>query len=378
MPLIDGINYAGGKRKAITNVGHRPAANLPAVYPLAVRISDADIGARCRADGYDLRFALQSDPWTALPAERDGFAVVGGVATGVYHVGIPAGQLVTTQDLALWCYYGNAGASQQSNPTNVWTAYKWGLHLGESSGLLHDITSSGYNGTAYNSPTYGAAGQIGLAMQLDGTDDYIEMGTQSPITGNHWTMSAWVYQSSDLTSANAWYEGTVISKGNDNAVGEFYGLSVYSPDKTTANLAANIFLTRSGGFTFYNTAAGTITANAWNLIAATCDGSVIQFYINGQPASGGGAYTRSFAAEGAHAFRVGRQDRVNPYSYPFRGRIDEPRVAITQLPAQWNAYDYLTQTGGALTWGPEQGVPGGGVRRFNPGLWTPGTNPGVM
>ena len=86
-----------------------PTANLTD-FPVEVPIvADADIGAKCRADGFDLIF-VALDEVTKLPYERDPFSVVGGEATGLFW----AKSNATTAGTYIWCYYGNAAAADIS------------------------------------------------------------------------------------------------------------------------------------------------------------------------------------------------------------------------------------------------------------------------
>jgi hypothetical protein len=115
-----------------------PAGGLTNV-PVMVRFSaDKDIGALCRADGYDVRFC--DDSGTELAQYRLSFSVSGGAATGEFWVKLPS---ITQAGTTIYCVYGNASAANVSNsavnpdiltdgdfeqwtsPTNLtnWTAY---------------------------------------------------------------------------------------------------------------------------------------------------------------------------------------------------------------------------------------------------------------
>jgi len=91
-----------------------PTANqvdFPVKVPI---VADADIGADCRADGFDIRFTA-ADGVTLLPYERESFAVTGGAATGIFWVKTN----VATAGTYVWCYYGNVGAADVSTPVGT-------------------------------------------------------------------------------------------------------------------------------------------------------------------------------------------------------------------------------------------------------------------
>lgn len=93
------INIKSGKASDVTNV------------PVCIRITDdADIGALCRADGYDVRF-LDSDG-TELAQYRKSFSVSSGQATGEFWVMIPT---LPAAGKTIYCIYGNSSATDVSN-----------------------------------------------------------------------------------------------------------------------------------------------------------------------------------------------------------------------------------------------------------------------
>src|SRR5205823_6247258 len=83
-----------------------------------------------------------------------------------------------------------------------------------------DSSGGGRNGTLNNGPTW-IAGKIGSnAVNLDGVDDYIDVGTSNPMAANVITIAGWVNSPSYAT-------GYLVVKGDD-ATNNSYGLEFYA------------------------------------------------------------------------------------------------------------------------------------------------------
>ena len=108
----------------VTSWPHRKRIDLPVPtanltdFPVEVPIiADAEIGATCRADGFDIRFTA-SDGTTLLDYERESFAVAGGEASGIFWVKSD----VAAAGTYIWCYYGNPAAADVSTAVGTqWT-----------------------------------------------------------------------------------------------------------------------------------------------------------------------------------------------------------------------------------------------------------------
>ena len=81
------------------------------------------------------------------------------------------------------------GAAFGFNPnTDPSLAGWWKLDDGSGTTAI-DSSSGGHNGTLTNGPVW-VAGHLGGALQLDGTDDYVDTGWTENLT--RWTISIWV------------------------------------------------------------------------------------------------------------------------------------------------------------------------------------------
>ena len=114
-------------------------------------------------------------------------------------------------------------------------------------------------------------------MAFDGSNDYIDCGTDSSLDiTNAITMSAWV-KPADLTS----YNGIVVQGGQKqvfriNSDGKVY-FAIYDSTNTIANIFSSAPLS---------------TVEQWYFLSASFDGTIMRLYINGvenntlTPASG--------------------------------------------------------------------------------------------
>jgi len=105
-------NFNGWKKaKPITIPGtYVPTGGLTNV-PVMVRFSnDADIGAICRSDGYDVRFC--DDSGTELSQYRLSFSVSSGRASGEFWVLLPS---ITQSGKTIYVVFGNPSAADVSN-----------------------------------------------------------------------------------------------------------------------------------------------------------------------------------------------------------------------------------------------------------------------
>src|SRR3989338_8062497 len=138
--------------------------------------------------------------------------------------------------------------------------------LDQSSGTTATDSSGNENhGTLMNGPVW-TTGKVGNALFFDGVNDYVNLGNPSNlIPGGAITMSAWV----NLKSTSA--TRMILSKDN--------GAANPTAIRIQAGGTVRCFMggTASGD-------VGSISANTWNHIACTYDGSKIQVYINGMPA----------------------------------------------------------------------------------------------
>ncbi|MGD8989474.1 MAG: DUF2341 domain-containing protein, partial [Syntrophobacterales bacterium] len=129
------------------------------------------------SNGYDIIFS-DATQTTRLDHEIEKYDSAAGEL--VAWVRVPT--LSATSDTTIYMHFGHSsvcGATE--NPTGVWNSnYTTVWHLRETSGgagAIKDSTAGANHGTDFNSPTFGATGKIGNAIDFDGANDYATMPT---------------------------------------------------------------------------------------------------------------------------------------------------------------------------------------------------------
>ena len=123
-------------------------------FPVLVSITDPDLAASARADGFDIAFT-GSNGSTKLDHEIEKYD--GGTGELVAWVRV---RLSASQDKTIYMYYGNATAGDQQNATAVWNASYMSVHHMKESpdgsgGAGCDTTPTVYSAavsTTYNVP----------------------------------------------------------------------------------------------------------------------------------------------------------------------------------------------------------------------------------
>jgi hypothetical protein len=357
MWTIDGLTYSRRKAIAISHANVTSALNN---FALCLQISgDTDIGAVCRSDGADLRFTTQSG--TLLYAEKESFAVSSGAASGLFWVGVPA--ISNTADTTIYCYYGNSGASAQSNPQFLYDLrFKAVWHLGQSAAPFADSTTYANSGSASSSPPTQATGILAKAQHFHAaSDQYISVPDSTSLeisgAGSQFTVSAWI----NLDSIPSTHSYDILCKGWDTTSYELrvapsgYGVVGFM------DASQNEHQLTTGGIVFPST-------GTWYHVAGVFDGSYLRFYVNGtQQAS---LAVSANPGTDSEALTIG--SLAGQSAFCFDGLLDEVRVSNYARPGAWMKFEYYNQkdSSGQLTWGPEQ-RPGG--RRLIDGSLASGT-----
>lgn len=195
-----------------------------------------------------------------------------------------------------------------------------------------DSSGNGVTGTLINGPTW-ATGQIGSALQFDGTNDYVNLGTNLSMLQNvpAATVAGWVKMSS-LPASGAYRELVSISVGNPtptntsrvalSLVGDGAAADVFVGGRSTDEEAQKNL-----------TADANLTAGTWYHVAATIDfqNNSIKIYKNGSlSASAMVAFSSPLTADTASACAaLGSQDMGG--SNFFAGLLDDVRIYCRAL-----------------------------------------------
>lgn len=139
-------NANWGYRKAITidytKVSTSDQTNFPVLVSL---VTDANLAANARADGYDILFTA-ADGVTQLPYQRETYSA------GSLTAWVRVPTLSNTTNTVIYIYYGYPASADQQQPTSAWDTWYSGVyHLNEAgagtAGEYKDATTLANNGT---------------------------------------------------------------------------------------------------------------------------------------------------------------------------------------------------------------------------------------
>jgi hypothetical protein len=276
-------------------------------FPLAVVIAgDADLGARARADGADLRF-VDADGTTPLASEIERFDASTG--TLLAWVRVPA-LSSAPPDHALYLYYGRTDAAPRVG--SVWTGYAGVWHFADgkdSSGAGHDAL-----GTAAFAPGY-----LGAALSCDGATNQLDVAMYARPTMLGY--EAWIY--TNVVTASVYHAVVTDWTANNRWFG-LYGTQLDFYDGTTDHY----FDAR-------------VAIHTWTHLAATYDGANLRVYENGAPLG-----TPLAVSYGGVTSPLQLGYNPNPAAINqerFDGMIDELRVSSVARSPEWIATAYANQ-----------------------------------
>ena len=350
-------NSAWSYRKKITVDFTKVDANQND-FPVYVNLSDlganffANVESSGGDDGGDIR-VTNSDGTTELP--REIVAINVGTQTGELH--FEADFLSSTVNTDFYIYYGNAAASEPLRSSTygkdeVWAnGYVGVWHLEESPGngvAGHDDSTGNPNdGTPQNfggaGSTTSATGKIGGADDLDGVDDYINVGSDAVLDDlGPLTISAWIMP--DTYGASG---APSIATKRDLASNA--GRWLFEVDNTTPEVNTIAFVkdhVTTGLDVPSANSVLQITPVAWQHVVATWDGSInasgVLLYVDG----GETLYGATISAVGAPvtdaAIDLSFGARTDG-SAALHSTMDEIRVSSSARLASWIKTEFNNQ-----------------------------------
>lgn len=293
----------------------------------------ADFWANVNADGSDIRFT-GADGITEIGVEVVTIDTV--AETMLLYVNVPG--ISATIDTQLYAYFGNAGASDDalsgfnSSYSGVWSFedINPGTTVTDSSSVSGDDAGSSMN--AGNVVT----GQIGNALDFDGTSEYVALDNsyQGASTVGSVSVSAWV----NTSHAGGSYNDNWAILDFDRS--EFFNVFI---DGATGQLS---FSTADGGIHDFS-GGPAINDGTWHHITAVYDGTDKILYVDGVEvarsvnAHGGSALGTSntrygFIGDGSEASDIDGS-RNNIY---YDGQVDELKLYDGALSAAEIAQEY--------------------------------------
>ncbi|MEM9325674.1 MAG: DUF2341 domain-containing protein, partial [Bacteroidota bacterium] len=177
---LDGYEY----RKQLTVDGADISGSVTN-FPLLVSITDAELLQYAAATGYDIVFT-DDDGTTRLNHELQSYNSGSGELLAWVQVSLSA-----ATDKEIFMYFGNPSITADQSTTATWDAnFEAVYHMEEANPL--DATNKDYDLTANGA--FPVAGNVGLAMQFDGADDFLSFPDNTDIIRNvgQTTVSAWI------------------------------------------------------------------------------------------------------------------------------------------------------------------------------------------
>lgn len=295
-------------------------------FPILVRLNAGNFAfAEARGQGQDIRFsnpdgsplAYQIERWDSTRALAEIWVRIGSIA------GATAGQ-------AYRMHWGNSGAADSSNGPAVFAGQLAVWHLGGTGSATRPNAVSATDKPAQPFNYDGDRsrdGIIGKADELDGVDDYLDIGDgyQDPASG--FSFSVWAYPKSAGNFARFFDLGN--GQNTDNVV--------LTRDGSSDVLRFDNF--NSGAVSSVRADAA-ITINQWQLFAVNISGTAVRIFKNGALISQG---TLSNAI--ANVLRTSNfLGRSNMAGYStFHGLLDESAYSRTSRSDDWYKLCYRNQ-----------------------------------
>jgi hypothetical protein len=164
----------------------------------------------------------------------------------------------------------------------------------------------------------GATGKRNASISLDGSDDYIDIGTitSAPTNASEGSITAWI-KLTDTVSSN-----TILASA-DEATTTYYFHFRVSSDKLEIAQRSNDTQDQITGST-------SLASGIWYHVALVSDGSAYSLYVNGKPenlTTSTGSNTGDWFADTSNRdnMHIGVLERTSNLYY-FKGQIDDVKV----------------------------------------------------
>lgn len=322
---------AWAARKQIT-IDHSKVAGDLSNFPVLIQI-DGDTGLQnvAQANGNDIFFTSDTG-LTKIPHEIESYS------NGSLRAWVRVPTLYDLTDTQIYMYYGNGTASNQEDPTNVWSdGFEAVWHLNEDPSVdtdgscagngneICDSTANNYDGDMFGTLTSGdsVTGVIGNAIDFTANAFFNTGNGTHQIEGSaDRTFCNWAY-------TQDFNDGGMYNAGVNTDLRDF---SLRTQD-TTNNWRAQFW---GVGNDVDATLNGSL--NSWRYYCLTYDGTTARIYYDG-----------ILAASGARALNTGDANvligvwyRTGDY-FGFDGYIDELRISSVERSAEWIETEYNNQ-----------------------------------
>jgi hypothetical protein len=337
--------------KTITIDHTKVAADLQD-FPVLVDIWDKDLHLNTQPDGDDIAFLYNGQ---VIPHELESYDKKGNGTHAHLTCWVNVPYLSSAEDTTLTMVYGDDAIGSQENPSAVWdSGFSAVWHLNDNptqpqwqstyadylphQPQIHDSSLNGLDGSTYGTMTTSdsVSGQIGSAIDLDGTNDYVDFGNPQALqmTGS-FTVEAWFkadFIDNDylvVKSGESNYRGWDLSFDNDASISPAgWVMFRYSPDGINTNIV---------GYERVD------TGQWYHVVGVFCPSLYAKFYLNGELV---GEETTAIPASmnsPSRPVRIGRRsDDAGGTSY-MDTIVDEVRISSVARTDAWIKTEYNNQ-----------------------------------
>jgi hypothetical protein len=206
------------------------------------------------------------------------------------------------------CIIPPAHAATLTKPANnLGLVGYWSFN--EATGTIaHDFSGSGNNGTLTNGAAW-ASGKLGSALNFNGSNGYVDVGSSVPFDSNNWTLSLWA----DASNVNGTYQRLLSYYNNGPTIWEIAGSGALS-------------IVHDGTIDF--DMGITLTNNSWTHIVVTRQGSTIIAYKDGIQTAQNTSFSVTFTND--TSVRIGY---ATSFDNPYSGSLDDVRIYNRALSA---------------------------------------------
>lgn len=300
-------------------------------FPVTIWVTDADLktvangGFVTSTSGYDIRPYADSALTSALTFELVAGTYVATTGALEMHVKVPT--LSHTTDTVFYLAFGNSSLTTDGSSTSTWnTNFKGVWHLPNGSSLtLADSTVNANTGTNHSATA--TTGEIDGGANF-ASSHYIDTGNGASLRPAHLSVSIWA---NPTTTGN---NQALI--GYDKTLGQSYMLSI-----GVLNAGRVEFISYNGGWFTADAAVATITANAWNHLVGTYDGTNMRFYVNAVLKTTTALSSIDYTSN--NLVTLGIYYNSGSTANPLTGALDEARVSATADSADWITATYNNQ-----------------------------------
>jgi len=295
-------------------------------FPVFISLSsNSDLAAYAQGDGDDILFT-SSNGTTKLSHEIEGFDN----STGKLIAWVKVPSLSGSTGTDIYMYYGNSSCGNQEDVTGVWDSnFKGVWHLNQTTGgadAILDSTSNNNDGTDNGNPTLGVTGQIGNAIDFNGSTDYMQVPSSNSLKlAGGLTIEAWI----NVDSWGNWKN--IVFKGDNSASNTDYQFALVSNGLAWDGTLAGAWRTK-----YFNTSQDTGT---WIYVVVTHDTSTVKCYRGGSEISSqsdAGAIYESDVVLGIAAVAYSGTSLLD-------GKVDEVRISDKARSADWIKTCYNNQ-----------------------------------